>query len=163
MKTLPQEELHRLFEYKDGKLYSRVDRGDNGKIRVGSLIGSKDKGYLVAKINDKSYQVHRMIYMMHHGWVPPMLDHINMDRADNRIENLRPATQIQNQYNCKVRRDSSSKVKGVGWHAQAKKWQARCKVNKVYHSLGLYASLEQAEQVVKEFRERHHGEYCNHG
>lgn len=113
-------DVRRLFEYRDGALYWRLDRGSNARAgnRAGRLLRT---GYRSIHISGKRYQEHRLIYLYHHGWVPPCLDHVNRQKADNRIENLRPATPSSNQVNTDDRtshrgvRLRRGKWEGVVW------------------------------------------------
>jgi hypothetical protein len=77
------------------------------------------------------------------------IDHINGDRLDNRRENLRFATDTQNNQNCKKRKDNISGYKGVTYTGRykIKNWQARITYNNKTISLGLYQTKEEAALV----------------
>jgi hypothetical protein len=96
-----KELLHELFDYCDGNLYWK--QSVNTKIKIGKKAGCpKNDGYIQIRVNKKPYQAHRLIYLYHHGVLPdyPLeLDHINRNRADNRVENLRVVTKSENQLN----------------------------------------------------------------
>lgn len=165
---ITQEQVNFLFEYKDGVLLNKNRTKDsigrdisklNGKI-AGSLDSS---GYLQTKINKKLYLNHRIIFLMFHGYLPELLDHINGDKTDNRIENLRAATTCQNQHNKKARKHTSSGCKNVCWHKASKKWNVYLDVNKERKFLGSYKDLELADLVAQEARSKFHKEYANHG
>ena len=94
---------------------------------------------------------------------PEYLDHINNDRLDNRIENLRAVSSKQNTYNTVLNIKNTSGVKGVAWHKHTGKWQARMRINDKEQYLGIFDNIEDAERVMKETREKIHGEYANHG
>jgi hypothetical protein len=97
------------------------------------------------------------------GYRYMMVDHINMDRSDNRIENLRLATRSQNMMNMPAHADSKSGVKGVSWREDTKKWAVRVTIGGgVYKSFGCYDDLELAELVAQEAREKYHGEFARH-
>ena len=84
---MTKEELHELFEYRDGNLYWKINRVT--KKCIGKKAGSKCKnGYEHIQINYKYIYSHRAIFLYHHGYLPKILDHINGIRDDNRIENL---------------------------------------------------------------------------
>ena len=86
-----QEQLKELVEYKEGFLIAKVKWAD--KIVVGSIIGTKNKdGYLQVGIQKKKYYVHRLIFLYHFGFLPESVDHIDGDKNNNRIENLRAAS-----------------------------------------------------------------------
>lgn len=73
-----------------------------------------------------------------HGYDPIQVDHINGNRLDNRVENLRDVTQSQNQWNMRPR-GGKSKFKGVYLAKGGKKWGARIKLNGVTRHLGTFA------------------------
>src|SRR5690554_1009947 len=97
-----KEELNKLFEYRDGEIYwkPQVKRGFTNS---GKRAGTVNKGYLWVKSNQlpKQTSVHRIVWEMHNGAIPEgmVIDHINRDPLDNRIENLRVATRSQNSMN----------------------------------------------------------------
>lgn len=157
---LTQDLLHELFTYKDGALYWRVDRGN--QIHAGAPAGWDDKVYVRVMINGAAHLAHRVIYFMHHGFLPEFVDHINGDTRDNRIENLRAATRSDNNRNRKTNRNNQSGVKGVHWDAPRKKWKAQITINGKQRYLGLFDTLETAAAEVRKLREEHHGEFARH-
>ena len=119
------EYLKQLFNYSDGNLYYKKPRCN---IKVGNKVGNLDsKGYLRTCIDYKEYRVHRLIWFYHYGEWPMYLDHINGDRLDNRIENLRPCSMQENNFNRKSLGGSSSQYKGVSQFRN--KWRARFTFN----------------------------------
>jgi len=159
---ITQELLHTIFEYKDGYLYRKNIRKSG--IKAGSLVGFKNNnGYLQATINRKKYLVHRLIFLMHHGYLPNEIDHINNIATDNKIENLREATRAQNCQNQKLTNKSKSGLKNVIWRPDRKAWRVTLRVNGVTKNFGSYKDLELAELVAQEARSLHHGRFANHG
>jgi len=82
----------------------------SGKTSKGTINSS---GYLIIRVLNHSYSAHRLGWFLQHGEVPPYLDHINLDKTDNRSSNLRAATRTQNKANSNVRSDSLTGLKGV--------------------------------------------------
>ena len=120
-----------------GKLYWSVP--NNGRIKVGQEAGTVTKdGYKRFMYKGKPYLVHRVIWFIEHGSWPSIIDHINRDKLDNRIENLREATFSQNRYNIPRRSHNSSGYKGVSQRGD--KWAAFC--NRVY--LGTFDTAKDA-------------------
>ena len=104
-------------------------------------------GYIVTRINGMSIKAHRIAFAIFHGrWPGEMVDHINGDKADNRIENLREATRSQNLQNQRRRR-GSSRFKGVTWHSAANKWHAQIRLNKQNHRLGYFEDERKAAEA----------------
>lgn len=162
--SITQELLRTMFDYRgDGHLVRKVKMGQRGPI--GSLVGYvKANGRRHTMIHGAGYQVHRLIFLWHHGWVPAEVDHINRNPTDNRVENLRPADKVLNGYNRKRNESTYSGVKGVcREHRWGGKWRAACTVNKKRYFLGNFQELADAEAAVKAFRSQHHGEFACHG
>ena len=158
---LSVERLKELFTYDDGKLISNLKIKSRN---VGDVVGSKgSKGYLCARVDGVNYLVHRIIYMMHKGSLPQFLDHIDGDIYNNRIENLRPATNTENQWNQKISARNKSGYKGVSWEKSRSKWRAGCKFQKKTYNLGYFDDPAQASIVVQEFRKNNHKEFARHG
>ena len=127
---------------------------------MGAPIGTLKDGYLVIRLEKKSFRLHRLAWLWVYGRLPSGdLDHKNGDRSDNRISNLREATRVQNTYNRGANPKNPSGIKGVCWHPAANKWMARARVGGVPHYLGVYSSKEEAGRVVREFQKTHHGKF----
>lgn len=163
MTELTLELVNKLFRYdkETGDLIRKVS------VRKGSetvqIVGSDDgQGYLKTSIKGDKYFNHRIIFFMHHGFLPPCLDHIDTNKSNNRIENLRPATLSQNQHNAGIRKDNTSGVKGVTWHIGRNKWLGQVWYNGTNNYIGSYDSLSEATTAVHKAREQLHGEFVNH-
>lgn len=151
-----QEMLLYLFEYKDGKLLNKT----NSKQRkIGTQVGYKNKyGYIVCKINSKSYYVHRLIWMMFFGSLNGKdIDHINGNRSDNRLENLRLATRTENNRNLrKAKENSKTKLIGSCFHKKSGKFIAQIQNNGKYEYIGLFETAEDAHNAyINRKREIH--------
>jgi hypothetical protein len=153
---ITQEELKKVLTYnfKTGEFF-----------RNGKLVGFKrNTGYICIKINNRGYQAHRLAWLYVHGKMPSnCIDHINNDKTDNRIENLREANASQNNHNSRLRKDNNSGVKGVYWSKQHNKWRVQIGVNGKNKYFGLHDDLELAELVAQEARNEYHKEFANHG
>jgi hypothetical protein len=152
---ITKEILNQKFEYVDGNLFNRK----NGK-KYGTL---RPNGYMQFCIKRKTYLMHRIIFMMHYGYLPKCLDHIDGNPLNNRIENLREATQSENNCNQKLRVTNKSGLKNIHWASDKRKWIAKITINKKTKFLGAYKDLELAELVAEEARHKYHKEFANHG
>lgn len=150
-----------LFDYKDGKLIRKVNAGRGIQGNAAGCVNGR--GYLQTSIHQKIYFVHRLIWLLHYKKMPFMIDHINGDRLDNRVENLREVTSSENSQNRSIANNNTSGIKGVSWFAQSCKWKATIMVNGVHNYLGLYVDIRDAERAVCDYRKKIHGEYANNG
>ena len=158
---LNKQELHKIFEYKDGQLYWKESRGNVAKGYKAGCLNAR--GYTEIWINKKLHKMHRIIFMMHYGYIPKMIDHIDGNPKNNCIENLRQATYNQNNHNAKIRKDNSTGCKNVSWHKIAKKWGVSIMFNKKTKHIGYFDDLELADLVAQEARNKYHKEFANHG
>jgi alkyl hydroperoxide reductase subunit AhpF len=157
-----QHTLKELFEYIDGDLFYK--KSTALRIKVGNKVGWKNgSGYLQAKVDGKTYLVHRIIFLMHHGYLPKYIDHIDTNPLNNKIENLRPATVLQNNQNVKTRKDNTSGIKGIDYRKNTNKWRARIKIAGVTKNLGEYNDIEYAKFILEAVRHKYHGNFANNG
>ncbi|MEI8286881.1 MAG: HNH endonuclease [Actinomycetes bacterium] len=158
---LTQEQLHEVFDYIDGHLYWKKKIAKN--IVVGSKAGwlSGAKNYDLMYQN-KTYKIHRLIFAWHYGYFPKIIDHIDGNPLNNKINNLREATHSQNLQNSKLRKDSKSGEKGVTWDKKVKKWRVSCVLNKKQYFGGYYKNLTEAIESVRKLRTRLHMEFARY-
>ena len=83
----------------------------------------------VLGLKEKRTKAHRLIYLMHHGYLPKIVDHIDGNPKNNQIENLREALMIENVWNQKKRSTNTTGVKGISYSKKANKYTARCMSN----------------------------------
>ena len=155
-----QDKVKELFEYKNGNLYRKV-KSLNNKFKIGDLAGTIGcDGYRTIQINKKQYKAHRLIFLMFNGFMPEEIDHIDTNKLNNKIENLRVATRSQNSCNQKIRKDNISGVKGVCWHKVAKKWVVQISIDGVRKRFGLYNDIDYAKFVAEAIRYKYHNEFA---
>lgn len=156
---ITQEFLRALFLYRpDGTLVRKVTT--NPRAPVHGPSGSPNKaGYLRTRVAGKLYYNHHLVWFLHHGTWPKALDHINGNRADNRLENLRLCNQTQNMQNAAIRKSSKTGVKGVDWRPEKNKYRARIVVDGRAINLGHFDSLQEAQFAVENARALYHGEF----
>lgn len=129
--------------------------------QTGSL--SKSDGYIRITIDGHRCAAHRIAWMWVHGkWPEGQIDHINHDRSDNRIENLRDVTVSENRKNQIPSKANTSGVTGVSWAARDKRWTTRITVNGKTMSLGNYKDFKDAVSARKAASKKY-GFHENHG
>ena len=121
------------------------------RIKVGDVAGSPNgDGYLRLKVQSRLHLTHRLAWLYTYGeWPEDQLDHINRNRSDNRIANLRDVSHKQNLQNASKRSDNTSGHPGVHWYSRYSKWQARIKHNYKYIHLGYFTTIEDAVSARK--------------
>jgi hypothetical protein len=114
--------------------------------RAGSLAGHlHPRGYVRIVVCKQTYDAHRLAWLYVYGdWPKGQVDHINRVKNDNRIQNLRCVTRSQNRQNSAVNCNSTTNIKGVGWHKHAQKWCARITIDGARIQLGVFESINDA-------------------
>jgi hypothetical protein len=136
---------------------SRAERAWNARF-AGTRAGT-GLGYVAIGIFGRRYKAHRLAWLYVHGeWPGRELDHINCDKSDNRIANLRQATRSQNIANSRARSDSTSGIKGVRLHKPSGRWMARLTGGGKRH-IGLFDTPEAAHAAYVAAAEKHFGEF----
>ncbi len=145
-----QKYLHEMFIEHDGILYWAKNKQ---RIIAGQVAGgTTDRGYCKIGLDGGYYFRHRLIYVMHHGECPTdkEVDHINRDRGDDSIENLRLASHTENSWNKRTPKNNTSGVCGVYWHKLSNKWLAHIEVNRKAIYLGTFTEIAEAKQARME-------------
>lgn len=122
-----------------------------------AFISISSNGYRYGKFEGVSQRLHRLIWIYHNGSIGPFLiDHIDRDRMNNRIENLRPGTWSQNQFNSTAR---SGLYKGVSLRKNGT-WAARAQFGGRTHNLGTFETEVEAAQAYDAFTLPIHGDFA---
>jgi hypothetical protein len=122
---MTKDELLATLQYHpDTGTFTR--RYSRGAYKAGDVAGSVGgRGYRQIRVGKVLYYAHRLVWLMERGEFPPeQLDHINRNRDDNRIGNLRAVTAGENMQNTGVYKNNTSGFKGVIWDTQYGKWRA---------------------------------------
>ena len=159
MKELTQELVRSLFDYRDGFLYWKVQKAYC--IQISDKAGTLDNKYYRIKINDKLYRTHRLIFLYHYGFLPKYIDHIDGDKRNNKIENLREITNSQNCMNRKSQKNSTSKYKGVCWSKRNQKWMAYIFYNNKQNYLGYFDNEKAAAFIYNVYARGYFKEFAN--
>lgn len=159
---ITQELVKEKFDYKDGHLYWKINI-PTASIVIGDKAGAFNGKYFKVKIKNKGYSLHRIIFLWHKGYLPKFIDHEDLDKTNNRIENLREATKSQNMMNKNSHKGSFSKYKGVtkNYHSRGiKRWRARIDINKKQKSIGYFHTPQEAAMAYNREAVRLHGEFA---
>lgn len=125
--------------------------------------GSLQRGYIKINLGGDMVYAHRLAWLLSYGEpVPPEIDHINGNRTDNRIANLRGADRSGNSRNSGIRRDNTTGAKGVTFDKATGKFRVTVSINGKHHRLGRFVTLKEAVTARREAAERLHGEFARH-
>lgn len=161
--TLSQTLIKELFDYNPatGAFTNRISRGKTA--RIGAVAGADHgDGYLTVTLFGLTYRVHRLAWVYVHGfWPPAAVDHINGNRSDNRIANLRLATQAENNQNfTQLRKGKTSQHQGVYWCKPSGnkrgRWRALIGLNGVKVNLGSFQFESEALEAYTRAKQELH-------
>lgn len=129
---------------------------------VGKPAGTLQKtGYIHVTIGKKPFLAHRLAWFYVHGaWPPKFIDHVDRDKGNNRIANLRLATRSQNSANAGLRSDNKSGAKGVFFVKKKKIYEVRVKHHGVIHFIGSFSELSTAASAYDAAAARFFGEFA---
>lgn len=157
-RAISHELASRLVTYdpRTGHFTWLVNR--KGGARAGTIAGGvAGNGYLLIGLHGGRYYAHRLAWLFTHGvWPASGIDHINGIKTDNRIANLRPANQAQNNLNRAIQSNNKSGFKGVS-RDNSTKWRAVIMVAGKYMYLGAFDTPEQAHAAYREAAEMYGG------
>ena len=154
-------DLISLFRYDAGTgdiFWLANGRGRIKKKAAGTVCKN---GYIGICINGKRIYAHQIAWAIHHGkWSELQIDHINLNKLDNRIANLREATNSQNGKNLPIKSNNTSGFTGVCWDKLNNKWRAIIKVDHKQINLGRYVNIDDAIIARKSAEIKYFGEYA---
>lgn len=125
-------------------------------------FATKNKfGYFVSAIFDKKCMAHRVAWAIHYGEFPEEeIDHINRDRGDNRISNLRKASRSENCWNMNKKKNSGIALKGAYFEEKSGRWMSKICVYGHQKHIGRFDSQEEAHAAYCEAAKKYHGEFA---
>lgn len=159
---LTYEQAHRLFSYdpETGVLTWRIHAGR--KIRAGARAGTLDRtGYRKVAYQGKVYKEHRLIWLLCTGcWPINVIDHINRNRSDNRIANLRDVDKFANGQNrVKPGPTNLTRLIGASFDKKANRWRAQITVRRSRRVIGYFDSALDAHQAYMQAKRELHLSY----
>lgn len=154
--NLTNKRLKQLVSYdKEAGNFFRVVPVAN--IKSGLVVVKPSKnGYLRMHVDGHLYYLHRLAWFYEHNEWPIAIDHIDGDKTNNKIVNLRSATYSQNLQNISKKTNAVSGLKGAYFHPKTKNWQSKIMVNGKTKSLGYFKTAEEAHQAYIDGKKRFH-------
>ena len=156
MSQLSIERLKELLAYDEiTGLFSWVSK-PNRNTKIGSIAGTLSRGYIQIRIDKQAYLAHRLAWMYVYGKFPAdFIDHIDGDKSNNRLSNLRTASMSQNRQNIsKPTRTSKTGAKGVCPHRS--KYRSSITIDNKYIFLGDYNTILEAAAAYNAAQELYH-------
>jgi hypothetical protein len=152
------------YEYDESSpscLVWKVDSGKGKKGKPAGSLASRKKYYSVQAIPGKSVRAHHVVWFLFHGSAPDaILDHINGNGLDNRIENLRPANSTENNWNRKIQTANISGIKNVYYREKYGTYRVSIWKHNKQINIGTFKTVEEAVLAAQKAREEHHGNYA---
>jgi hypothetical protein len=168
---LTKAHMDECFLYEDGILIWRIRPlhhfCDVWRQRIftsrqsGKEAGTIIQGYKIVRFSWGRVGVHRIVFLMHNGYLPKEVDHINGIPSDNRIENLRASSHSENLRNMKTPTSNTSGKKGVYFHKHTKRWAAQIHMDGKWKHLGLFKTFTDATKRREDAEIAVYGEFAN--
>lgn len=161
MIAINQARVRELFDYDPvrGVLVWRVNRRGSFA-RVGAVAGSTGR-YVTVSVDCRIYPAHSLIWLWCHGVYPDEIDHINRNKHDNRLENLRVCSRSQNTGNVGLRSTNVTGYRGVWFAKHAGRWRAAIKINGRSKHLGYFGTAQFAAIAYNIAARKHFGEFAH--
>lgn len=160
---LEHQELLKLLDYdKETGIFTRKVRTTNS-VKVGDIAGNKNSaGYLVVSVKGKQYLGHRLAWFYINSEWPEEIDHIDGDRFNNKIQNLRNCDSTENKRNSCISKNNKSGFTGVSWSKTNDKWRAVIWDKRKKVHLGYFKDINDAMRARLQ-AELDLGYHANHG
>jgi hypothetical protein len=162
---LTQEELKRVLRYNHETGIFIWIKSVAKRIAVGDVAGNLDPaGYIRIRYKGCLYRAHTLAWLYHYGEFPCMdVDHIDCNKTNNSIANLRLATKHENATNRPLQKNNTSGVKGVRWNNRDKIWTASFVFMGRYIHVGSFKDKNRAASAIKAARELTQSNFINNG
>ena len=164
MNTIPVSMLRQIFNCDPviGVVYWKIARKN---VMAGDIAGHlcKSTGYEKITFNRRGFKSHRVIWALVHGeWPELEVDHINGDRSDNKISNLRLASHVENIRNMKTRKNKKCVLKGVTpYKNQTNKFVAQIRIDGKQQKLGVFSTEQEAHNAYCDVAAKFFGRFFN--
>jgi len=154
---LTQEYLHQVFDYIDGHFYRKIKTSSFAKL--GKINRQGNRGYVIVSVCGRQYLAHRLAWLYVYGFMPSMIDHIDGDKTNNKIENLRSCNYSTNAMNSGVKKRNKLGVKGV-FASKNGKYVAQICVNYKRIHLGTFETVDDASKAYAVASRHYHKEFA---
>lgn len=153
------EDRVEILIYKKDKVFSVFISLESSLLVKNFKLYLRKDGYVAFKNNEeqKTYLLHR--YLMGNPKGKVEVDHINRNKLDNRLENLRIVPLTINRINSDMMKNNTSGVIGVTWDKSRKKWKSSLNIDSKCYNLGRFDTLEEASQARREAEEKYHNQF----
>ena len=159
---LTQERIRELLDYDPvtGHLIWRVTKSP--KAPKGSIAGSVNaKGHVNLQIDKRMYAAHQVVFALHYNHITREIDHINRNKQDNRVENLRACDSSKNKGNIGLLRSNQSGYRGVSLNKSTGKYHAQIKISGKQVYLGRFDTAEDAARMYDGTAKLYFGEFAH--
>jgi hypothetical protein len=153
---LTQQYLHQVFDYIDGHFYRKIKTSNFANLGKVGHIGNR--GYEIISVCGRQYLAHRLAWFYVYGVMPSMIDHIDGDRKNNKIENLRICDCSKNAMNSGVKKRNKLGVKGV-FESKNGKYVAQICLNYKKIHIGTFHTIEEASDAYAVASKLYHKEF----
>lgn len=163
---LTQRELKEMFSYDpDTGLFTNLTVRGHGRIKIGDIAGNiYANGYRYIEIKGKAFRSCRLVWLYVNGELPTkFVEHRNGNKSDDRLRNLRLATNSENQANRGAPSNNTSGTKGVRFDSDRMKWRAQIMVNGKSKNLGRFQTREEAMAAYANAAEKAWGDFAKVG
>lgn len=159
---LSWERLTEVLNYEPSTGLFRWKKRTSNRVAVGGVAGSLNPdGYIEIRVDGSLYLAHRLAFFYQtKSWPSEIVDHENLNRSDNRWDNLREATHSQNHANQTIPANNTSGFKGVVWYKRDQCWRAQIKVNGSMLHLGYFDDAEAASEAYNSAAIKYFGEFA---
>ena len=148
------------YDSDTGIFYFNSTRGGNHK---GDVAGSLHSlGYIFLMLDRVTYTAHRLAWFYcFEEWPEKFIDHIDRNKSNNKLDNLREASREENGLNTSIRKDNKTGYKGVSFNKSRNTYIARMTVKGIKMYLGAFKTAKEAAEVIENKSRELHGEFYN--
>lgn len=147
-----------ILTWKARPVRNRIDKMWNTRFAGTRVTHKNSTGHIQFGLNGKNHLGHRIAWLIVHGECPPLVDHENRIRDDNRLSNLRAATRSQNNSNTQPYSNNTTGFRGV-WR-NGRQWSATIRTQYKANFLGCFDTKEEAARAYDTAARELHGNFA---